>query len=187
MTELDLVKWALEDPLARFAYADWLEENGRLEEATKQRAVSEFVRKVEFSPAYDKRHPDPSKNYGIGGVNLRMVLVGAAGAVQFVLFTQWHLNHVAEEMRRGIVERGSVDDATLRALFQPQPADVGYHSRKPRYEGQDVMSDDCEYLGCPCYYDGSGIAAWEVHQILLREGDKGVWKYLEDYYNEIFG
>jgi hypothetical protein len=34
-----------------------------------------FERIVTMNPAYDKRNADPSKNYGIHGVDLRMVLV----------------------------------------------------------------------------------------------------------------
>jgi len=31
---------------------------------------------VDFSPAFDKRHKDPKKNYGIGAVLIRFVLKG---------------------------------------------------------------------------------------------------------------
>ena len=49
-------------------------------------------------PAWDRRDPNPSKDYGIHGAELRMVLKGELGATQFVLYTNWHLPHVTEEL-----------------------------------------------------------------------------------------
>jgi hypothetical protein len=79
---------------------------------------------VEFNPAYDKRDSDPSKNYGIHGVNLRMILKGTKGAIQFVVYTNWHLPHVQAEL----------DRRHDHILCHPMPADLGYHSPTPRYE-----------------------------------------------------
>ena len=131
---------------------------------------------VQFTAAYDKRDPDPKKNYGIHGVNLQMVLRGTRGAVQFVLFTDWHLPHI----RKKFEEKG----------YHPNslPADVGYHSPVPMYEGQEPITDACEFLdGKPCYYDGSGLAAYDMFDTLTREGDAGVWRELEAYYERTFG
>jgi hypothetical protein len=135
---------------------------------------------VTFEPAFDRRDPDPSKNYGIHGVALRMVLKGPEGAVQFLLYTNWQLPHVtAEEDRKPIYRERP------HLLCHPMPADLGYHSRIARYDGQRPMGDACEYLdGATCYYDGSGLNAESVYERLLREGDAGVWAALEDYYRE---
>ena len=128
---------------------------------------------VELSPAYDKRDPDPTKNYGIHGVNLRMVLKGQRGAVQFLLYTGWQLPHVRDEFK----ERAA----------SVLPADVGYHSPVPMYEGQAEIAESCEYLdGRPCYYDGSSLAAERFFDVLTHEGDAGVWRELERYYVETF-
>jgi len=138
--------------------------------------MSGFQRVVEFRPAFDKRNADPHKNYGIHGVDMRMVLVGDRGAAQFVLYTGWHLPHVVSEFK-----------ASGRSLGDPLPADLGYHSREPRYEGQTAASESCEYLGgCPCYYDGSGLNAERVFDALRAEGGEAVWRELEDFYNQIF-
>ena len=137
---------------------------------------------IEFSPAYDKRNSNPAKNYGIQGVEIRFVLKGDRGAVQFVLFTSWYLPHVQAEL-------DSKPLGELPYMFhKPLPADLGYHSLTPRYEGQKPMADSCPYLdGKPCYYDGSGLNAEPVYERLLREGDIGVWTALEDFYKKIFG
>jgi hypothetical protein len=134
----------------------------------------EFQEITEFTPACDKRDPDPKKNYGVHGVSLRMVLKGPDGAVQFVVFTNWQLPNVREELDRttieriahatkpartvtklkGVapslipmvldqVERGVVPyeegERELRCFYHPMPADLGYHSPKPMYEGQPPM------------------------------------------------
>ena len=175
-------------------------------------------------PAYNKRNPDPKKDYGVHGVELRMVLKGPKGAVQFVLFTNWMLPEVQQDLDLGTLMLASdgftlpnylsetpsgireVDEGLesakrmigmsqpkgldllhLQCFYHPQPADLGYHSPVPMYKDQTPTSDSCEYLdGKPCYYDGSGLNAKPVYDILLKEGSEGVWKYLEDYYKRIF-
>jgi len=122
-----------------------------------------FERLTELSPAYDKR----KEGYGIHCVELRMVLKGEKGAVQFILFTGWYLNDIVNN---------------------PLPADLGYHSPYPIYEDQSVASESCEYLnGNPCCYDGSGLNAKRIYKVLLEQGSDGVWKELEIYYKELFG
>lgn len=136
---------------------------------------------TQFAPAFDKRNPEPSKNYGIHGVDMRMVLKGEFGAVQFVLYTNWQLPHVQEEFRAKM-------QPDKYCLFEPLPADLGYHSHKPMYEGQEPLQKECEYLnGKPCYYDGSGLNAQRIYTTLLEKGSDGVWKELEDYYTKLFG
>jgi hypothetical protein len=146
---------------------------------------------VIFSPAFDKRHPEPGKNYGIHGVELKMVLKGDKGATQFVLYTNWMLPHVTKEMDNRILREsttGRLSDISLRCTYHPLPADLGYHSPVPQYEGQSICSQSCEYLdGKPCYYDGSGLNAERIYEVLLKEGSEGVWKELENYYNDLFG
>lgn len=143
--------------------------------------MSELQKSVEFIPAYDKRNLDPKKNYGIHGVSLRFVLKGEKGAVQFVVYTNWQLPHVQAEF----------DSEPLNQFpymfHKPMPADLGYHSYIPHYNGQTISRESCEYLdGEPCYYDGSGLNAEPVFDVLLKEGDKGVWRELTKYYTRTF-
>ena len=37
-----------------------------------------------------------------------------------------------------------------------------------------------------CYYDGSGLNADKLRDIMLEKGSDAVWKELEDYYHETF-
>lgn len=134
---------------------------------------------ITFEPAFDKRDKDPSKNYGIHSVTLRMVLKGELGAVHFVLYTGWNLPHVTEEMRHKMSPNNHF-------LFEPQPCDLGYHSPKPLYEDQYKHSN-CPYLnGKDCYCDGSALNSNRIYKILLEKGCDGVWKALEEYYTELF-
>jgi hypothetical protein len=134
-----------------------------------------------FEPAWDKRDKDPNKNYGIHGVNVRFVVKGDKGAVQFLLYTNWQLPHVQAEQ-----ESRPINPRYPHLMCTPLPADLGYHSLTPHYEGQTTMGP-CEYLdGRPCYYDGSSLNAERPWKVLLEKGSDGVWKYLEDYYTSTF-
>lgn len=135
--------------------------------------MSQRERIVQFTPAYDER-----PKYGVHCVDLRMVVKGPHGAVQFVLMTSWHLPHVQRERAAQRVEH---------VLCQPFPADLGYHSPVPRHEGH-MATEGCPWVESgTCYYDGSGLQAHRVYERLLREGDAGVWAELEAEYDRLFG
>lgn len=132
---------------------------------------------VEFTSAYDKRNPKPSKNYGIHGVDIRFILKGNEGAVCFLIYTNWQLPHVRQEAE---------DKGWSQHRFDPMPADLGYHSLQPQHDDQ-LRTEECPYLdGKTCYYSGSALNANQVFDRLLREGGAGVWDALENYYNDIF-
>ena len=138
-----------------------------------------------FRPAFDKRHKDPSKNYGIHGMDCVMVLKGKKGAVHFVWYTGILLPETTKEQikRHGI---GAFVFKHSGEPINPMGADVGYHSPTPRYEGQ-TSNENCEYLnGKPCYTDGSGLRAKKFMEILIREGSDKIWEMLEEDYQEYF-
>lgn len=140
---------------------------------------------IEFDPAFDRRDPVPSKNYGIHSVTLRFILKGELGAVQFIVYTNWHLPSVTKERDlKALTE--PLDQIQLNVLFRPMAADLGYHSRKPMYDDQEMLSDKCPVLDGVCYYDGSGLNAQPVFEILLKEGGEGVWSRLEEEYHTVF-
>jgi hypothetical protein len=136
-------------------------------------------REIYFTPAFDRRDPNPSENFGVHGVEMRWYVIGKAGAVQFVLNTNWHLPHVMEEFK---------EKRSDYYYLIPMPADVGYHSPKPMYIGQHALVESCELLnGEPCYYDGSGLTAERYFDILVKRGGEALWEELEKYYKDIFG
>jgi hypothetical protein len=169
---------------------------------------------VEFEPAFDKRNVDPEKNFGIHGVEMRWVLKGERGAVQFLVYTNWQLPHVTQESinRLGFARDFGME---MRCFWLPMAADLGYHSKFPLYEGQEPMgavdrkfhTDDlkegldrfqisatatgtftpCPYLdGAPCYYDGSGLNAERVLKMLIEKGGEAVWREMEECYLATF-
>lgn len=141
-----------------------------------------LTREIFFTAAYDKRAPEPSKNYGVHGVEMRWYLKGPEGAIQFVVFTNWHLPHVQQEL-----DRKSFGEFPHLSCH-PQPADLGYHSRVPRYEDQRPMDGECSVIegGGPCYYDGSGLRADDVYRLLVEKGSEAVWQFLEEEYRSTF-
>lgn len=177
-------------------------------------SVEMFERITEFDPAFDRRDPDPKKNFGIHGVQMRWVLKGEKGAVQFLVYTNWQLPHVTQEqvLRLQLARDYGME---TRCFWLPMAADLGYHSKFPMYEGQqprgavDVkLSMDeskegfdkfsatstatgtfspCPYLdGAPCYYDGSGLQAETVLKMLIEKGGEAVWDYMLECYHGVF-
>jgi len=138
--------------------------------------MAKLERIVEFTAAYDKRSTDPTKNYGVHGVNMRLILKGPRGAVHFLLHTNWHLPHLAKEWQ------------DHPHFFKPNPAEVGYHSPVPLNEAQtEPSAATCDYLdGAPCYCGGSALAANDAFAALVERGSAGIWGYLEDYYHRTF-
>jgi hypothetical protein len=135
-----------------------------------------FERRIVITGAYDKRHPEPSKNYGIHGMDMCFYLIGPRGAVQFVFYSAQHLKHVANELRASLGYNP----------FHGMGADIGYHAITPQYQGQEC--GDCTLLpGGKCYYDGSGLAASEFEDEFVAGGSEIVWPMLKQKYNEWFG
>lgn len=121
---------------------------------------------IDFQAAFDKRSSEPQENYGIHGVEMKWYVRGAEGVVQWQVYTNWHW---------------------LNMPYKPVAVDLGYHSYVPRYEGQSSLTKFCALLnGKPCYYDGSGLNAEPVLDLLIREGSDAVWKQLEKYYRSVF-
>lgn len=132
-------------------------------------------RSITFEPAFDRRNPDPSKNYGIGGVNIRWVLKSGNKAVQFLVLTDWTPVHVQNE-------RMSDHFRTDVIGIQPMAADLGYHSPEPMYDEQESMA--CDVLDSQCY--GSSLNAEPVRDRLIAEGGDAVWDELEKYFKARF-
>jgi hypothetical protein len=127
--------------------------------------------------------PGAGGSHGINGLRIRFLLKGPRGAVQFNVNTGW-LPQRADASRIGV--RNIESWNPIASKYYPLPTDLGYHSKKQQYEGQESMGP-CEVLGGKnCYYDGSGLNAIDAMYTLVNGGDKALWRFLEDYYNHIF-
>lgn len=125
---------------------------------------TELTRKISFKPAFDRRHTDPKKNYGIHCMDMSFWLVGPKGGISFTIYTGWYLPY----MGGGSSAMG---------------ADVSYHSKVPLYEGQTKL-ESCQLTGGDCYSDGSGLAAQDLFAQFVAGGEEVVWKKLEEWYTE---
>jgi len=140
-----------------------------------------FVREVKFYPAFDKRHEDPSKNYGIHNMEIAFYLRGPEGTIQFKFNSGWHLPHVKDELSAKGEDVG-------RYLMSPNGVDLGFHALEPRDYQSEPSQESCPLLdGKPCYYDGSTLNAEPVLNTLIEKGDEAVWEELEEYYYNLFG
>lgn len=132
--------------------------------------ATQYERETCWHAAYDRRSDDPHKNYGIHGVSVSFVQHCPQGAVVFQLYTNWHLPHVTKEV-----------DAKAHQRFphlscHPQPADIGYHAHERQHDWQEEPSQaHCEFIGGPCYYDGSALSAQSIFAALVAHGDEGLW------------
>ncbi len=82
--------------------------------------------------------------------------------------------------------RSVVAEVVAESWGRVSPTDLGYHSPEPRYEGQTSMGA-CEALGGKeCFYDGSGLNAYDAFGVLVAEGSEGLWKFLEKYWHDVF-
>ena len=142
--------------------------------------MPKLERRIDFTPAFDRRNADPKKNYGIHGVEMRWYLIGPRGVIQFVVYTGWMLPQIYEEEAYK-----SRDLSIIRTLSRPMAADLGYHSPIPKYEYQLKM-EECQFFEGGCYYDGSSLAADRILQLLIAKGGEAVWLEMEEYYLEQF-
>jgi len=128
-------------------------------------------RNIHFEAAYDKRHEDPPKNYGVHGVHIWFELIDESqgDGLTFSVSTNWNLPHV---------QKVRDQDLTL-LLLKPMPFGVDIHSPRPRYEGQ-TCRENCSITGGKCYCDGSALLGDKFFQILVEGGDEALWKAMEE-------
>jgi hypothetical protein len=125
---------------------------------------------IKFNPAFDKRNPDPSKDYGIHCMEMHMVLKGSLGAISFSIYTGWYLEHIDNH-------------------FEASGAAVCYHSPVAKYEDQTPREHKCEYLdgNIPCYSDCTYIGGHDLFIEFVAKGEDYVWQALERRYIGNFG
>lgn len=127
--------------------------------------------------------PGKGGSHGIHGLAIRFVVKDKEGAVQFLLYTGWLPQHV----QRDHIGYYSIRNWGSDHGFDPMPADLGYHSKVPHYEGQTSIDDTCEFCdGQPCYYDGSGLNASQAMYALVNGGDEALWRFLDSHYDAVF-
>lgn len=153
-------------------------------------------REIQITPAYDKRNPDPKKNYGIGSCRIFFSVIGDKGAVTVNFGTNWFLESTVKEYRDSGIYRHNLggDDDSFKTKIDlvntTEPIKAwtwDYHAKKPMYKGQKAMKGKCEFTKGKCYCDGSCLTADKFLPILLEKGSEGVFEQLEADYKTRFG
>jgi len=154
-------------------------------------------REIKFFPAYDRTHPDPKKNYGVNCLELRFLVLGERGIVEFQLLTNWY-NEQVENRRFARIKIDIIsgkEDYLVRHFNAPYPADVCYYSLTRMSEDDAFFDSGVSYVfdNSPCFYgykytDDDGLVAKDrAFRLLVDFGEDALWKYLESYYKEVFG
>ena len=120
--------------------------------------MSKLERTCRVKLPFDCKNHDRG-NFGIHGLDVFFIVKGPHGAVQFAVTFPAFLP--------------SVDKSTWPSWMRDRISgfDVGYHSPKPMYDGQQQMDGDCDVIeGGKCYYDGSGLRARPASRAQLGEG-----------------
>ena len=141
-----------------------------------------FERRTFVYPAFDcilqlgehAGHPQGGRSHGRGGMKIRHVLYRPDLSVQLVWYPGVYLPETTKDLSRF----GSWPEA-----FHPMAADLGYHS--PTKPNQWAFGGPCDLYPDGCWYDGSGLNAEPVLDLLIREGDEAMWQRLEGYHTEM--
>jgi len=138
---------------------------------------------IKTRPPFNKVSKDANKNYGVGSMLIWFYVKGKKGAIQFQLNTGGYLKEVACSWAdKGKLTSSHSNEPMLGIV---QGWDLGYHSPKPMYEEQTSM--ECNIIeGGRCYYDGTSSGAETPLQIYIEKGEEGLWKFLEETYEERF-
>ena len=141
---------------------------------------------IKFEPGHDCIHfecrygsqtckPNLGGSHGVHGLTIRFVSKDIEGAVNFTLYTGWLPQHVVKDTigYRYIKDWG----------HYVMPADLGYHSKTPHYEGQHQIDQSCDLCdNQPCYYDGSSLNATDAMYALVNKGIDALWEFLDAFY-----
>lgn len=151
--------------------------------------------KLVFIPAFDRTDSDPKKNYGVGCLELRFLVIGDKGATEFQLITNWYLPHVMNRRYKALREDFALrkPEFLIRNFNEPNPVDLCYYS-KERLSEDDCFFEQVKVLdGEPYWYgykyrDENGNDVKDLaFRLLVSHGDDALYQFLEAYYKEVFG
>lgn len=121
-----------------------------------------FIREMHIAPAYDKRHPDPKKNYGIHSAHIYFSVKNEENeGLTFSVATGWMLPGISDSERMAF--------------------GVDIHRKIPPYS-DSYCQKNCQITGGDCYSDGSGILGDDFLKTLIAEGSEGLFKRMEEQF-----
>lgn len=136
-------------------------------------------------PAFEKRHDDPHRDYGIGCVLMSFSSIGEHGAASLTVFTGWYLPHVAERLRRETQHEFYAHDPKrwARCALEGHGGVVEIHSDHPLRESYDVEdTDDCRFTGGKCWGDTGYSAGDTLFDVLVERGQDALFAELDEWY-----
>ena len=141
-------------------------------------------KEIIFKSAWDKRHPEPDKNYGIHGVEIVWTLKGEKGGVSWAIYTNWLLDSTMKDKTwAGFKYCNFHEDG--KPMTHSMGTEIAYHAKKPQYDGQ-TNSEGCILVkGGKCYIDCGFMAGDELFTTLKEKGGNAVWQELEKWYYNI--
>jgi len=138
--------------------------------------MKDFYRRVEFTPAWDRRDPDPSKDYGVSGVSIHFSLVGENGAISWEIMTSWVLPSTEEMWKsKGLGHFG---------LFKPTAGGVGFHYPPEREDLDYLEIGPCNLLG-ECRCDVGFLYGNTMMQRLIEGGEDTLWAEMIQAYESM--
>lgn len=144
-----------------------------------------FDHRVVFEPGYNYLHETGPRRRGQHGMGIRFSLIGEAGATQFLMNTMWTpLGEIdkASSVREAVhCDHFDYRFSTSGLVRPPSGMHVGIHWRTPLYD-DDTSAGKCDLWDGECYYDASFGASDAVLRDFIAEGDKAVWRHLEEWY-----
>jgi hypothetical protein len=146
--------------------------------------------------------PYPMRDGAESTLELWFQVIGELGVTEFQIATNWYTDGVVElrlqEMKKDV--RKGDEDFLLKYFYMgPQPLDVCYFSPIRKSEDDTTFEDGAEHhvpqMGKPVYYgykykedtENEEQSTNFAYEKLLYGGNDALWKYLEDYYVEVFG
>jgi hypothetical protein len=137
-----------------------------------------FTHQIVFSPAWDKRDPNPSKNYGVHGVHITFTIRKDGEGLTFSIGTNWHLPHVQLETDN------RPSDSRFPFLFhKPLAFGVDIHLKTKPNE-YSPHREHCEVTGGECWSKGSALLGEEFLQTLIEKGDEALFRRMELQFEE---
>ncbi len=140
----------------------------------------EFTREYLIRPAFNKRDPDPSKDYGTHNVEMSWTLIGPLGAVTLC----WHTTDLDLPGVLGAREVLNSHGHSYSHMFE-----AFQHSPKPRggwHDAEKPQTTNCQYTGGDCWSDFGFGCAEKASAALIAEGEPGLWRELRVLYDAWF-
>lgn len=140
------------------------------------RPIKDGEQLVTCTPAFEARDPDPSKDYGIGGVQISFAERRGDLVIECSFFTDWYLPETQEKLSRQ--PRGT--------YYKPIPLCNGIYWHYPKKTNEyQYEQKECILSGGSCYGEaGSALYAEKITERLLREGAAGVWAEIDQAFKE---